>query len=155
MALPPGPLYVLGALPKVLAPPIAVVALSRVVSYGWNIDVPAWAIVLGCLLSLPTAFVLSVQWLAYSDRRNAGALGAEMAPIVEYKLPGGVDLLSAMRKDNEARFPGTFLYVCEPLVSHLGCSGFRISEWTAKYGAVCIFRVYFENRVRVMSMPYR
>ena len=108
MALPPGPLYILGALPKVVAPPIAVVVLCRAAQYGWNVDIPSWAIALGCLLSLPAAFTLSVQWLEYSDRKAAAAAGAEMAPVVEYKQPGGIDLLATMRKDNDKHFPGMF-----------------------------------------------
>lgn len=156
MAPPPGIRLLLSSAPRLVLPPILAVVLLRIYQYVADTKLAFWITPVAAILSLPIAFTMSVQWLEFRDRRAAAALGAQLPPTIEYKMPGGFDLLQDMRKDNEGRFPGTLyrLHILG-LLSVINYTGYRIMEWAAKYGSVCNFRVYFENRVRVMIMDRR
>lgn len=102
---PPGVRFILAASPRAVIPPAVVLVAARIALLR-GIQVSNWTIVFACILSLPVAFILSVKWQEYRNKRDAAALGAELPPTIEYKQPGGVDLIRDMRNDKEGRFPG-------------------------------------------------
>ena len=115
LRLPPGPRFLLAHLPRALVPPALVLLLAR---YAVP-SAPLWLALALSVLSLPLAFVANVTLLEWRDARNAKRLGAVMPPMIAHRLPGAVDLLKDMRRDNEGKFPGACLLL---LLGGDGCS---------------------------------
>ncbi|GLB44358.1 putative cytochrome P450 monooxygenase [Lyophyllum shimeji] len=72
-------------------------------TYGYYI--PTWAVVSGSVLFIPFLFTARVIYKRFSDRRQAAALGARLAPEINGKLIGNLDILSTMRRLWDTGYP--------------------------------------------------
>ena len=114
LSLPPGPRYLLRQLPSILVPPAVTYLLLQLLSTQLSLRLPSYLLVLAYTLSWPIAFTLLVQWRAWKNRRDAAARGAVIPPEVEHKLPGSVDLLVRMFRNDKTMYLGEFLPDCDP-----------------------------------------
>ncbi|EGO30124.1 hypothetical protein SERLADRAFT_431596 [Serpula lacrymans var. lacrymans S7.9] len=128
--LPPGVTYVAQCLPGLLLPPASTFALISIIETLLDVRVSAFQYTCAVLLSLPVAFVLSVQYTAYVNRRGAAARGAVMPPYVQSDKFAGVDLVAAMVHDFKNNHPVDLM-----------------NEWSEKYGHTFTIRTFFENKI--------
>ncbi|KAF8960212.1 cytochrome P450 [Flammula alnicola] len=136
MPLPPGPVYLLQNLPSLILPPIAVLISAKLLP-RFDISVPTWAIIVGCLWSLPIAIFLQVQYRDFVDHRAAKAHGAVLPPRVYDKWPGGLSLLAKMVENLKDGYPGD-----------------QFVEWTEQYGNTLNMKALFENRFFTTEPEY-
>ncbi|KAI0693638.1 cytochrom P450 [Cytidiella melzeri] len=102
MPLPPGIEFLLPRLPFLLAPPVSAYLISRAI--GQLLDIPTTVVVVVCLWSWPLSLTLSTYWPRWCAQRRAMAAGAVMPPMVDYKMPGGLDLVRELLEDREKRY---------------------------------------------------
>ncbi|KAI8993079.1 cytochrome P450 [Trametes punicea] len=122
VSLPPGPRFLLSQLHYIVTPPAITFSAATVVSRVFGVVVPAWAVVILIVLSLP-AFVLGyTTWQTAQWRRAAAAHGATLPRIVkksDLKIIG----------EPEDHFPRDLF--------------FKLSE---KYGYTFLVELYFVKR---------
>lgn len=104
--LPPGVPFVLSALPGLLGPPTLVYLASLVAHNNYSYDLPQWALVLACVLSLPVVFTISVTYRDFVNARDARANGAVMPPVVKDWTPGSFKNLKAVVDNFNHGYPG-------------------------------------------------
>ena len=117
LPLPPGPRYLLRKLPNLLFP----LAVILVISYVSPLNIPVWLLPPVCIFSFPVNFILATKWQQYRNKRDANALGAQLPPVVEHKLPGGLDLMKELQRDKQARFPGMACEANSSYIFHSAC----------------------------------
>ncbi|EKM60403.1 uncharacterized protein PHACADRAFT_109856 [Phanerochaete carnosa HHB-10118-sp] len=125
MALPPGLLFLLPKIPQLLVPPVTVCLLAYLARVYFSYAVPAWALAVACILSLPAAFTILVQWYDHKIYREATARGSKLPCAVKCKYLGGVDILTKYTK-----------------------------EWAQEYGWTYNFRLLFRNTIFTAEPEY-
>lgn len=104
MPLPPGIVFLIPRLPALFAPPVAVYLTDRLIRHHFGVVIPAGLLVALGVLSWPLALVLHTYWSRWNNRRKAAACEAVMPPTIEYRLPGGLDLLKQYVRERETKF---------------------------------------------------
>lgn len=103
---PPGLRFVVPLIPKLVLPPLCIVAFDKVLEHGFSIVLPFWAFLLSFIFSTPLAFTLSVQYAEYIKKRDAKRLGAVLPPRIKSTWPGGLDLIRGLKGDKEGHMLG-------------------------------------------------
>ncbi|TFK22821.1 cytochrome P450 monooxygenase pc-3 [Coprinopsis marcescibilis] len=124
--LPPGIIYLIKHLPKLLAPPAVTYLAAREFGHRLGYNVPWWSLGIALVFSTPLWVTLEVQWQIFADRREAARRGAVLPPEVESPYPGGLQFLAASHKD---AYPSDVL-----------------GQLFVKYGWTINHRILFENR---------
>ncbi|TFK35048.1 cytochrome P450 monooxygenase pc-2 [Crucibulum laeve] len=131
MDLPPGIVYLLPRLPRILAPPALVYIISYLLEAQLGFRFSGWALAISLVLSLPTALTLVVLWrdiFMYLDARSRGAV---LPPARLDRSPGSIRSLLAGMRNFKSGYPGEAL--------DLTCD--QLGEDTFN------FRILFANRI--------
>ncbi|KAI0089810.1 cytochrome P450 monooxygenase pc-3 [Irpex rosettiformis] len=137
MPLPPGIVYLTPRLPALLVPPVSVLLAGRLLSRRFGVNVPTALRLVLAVLSWPLALALHTFWSKWNNKRKAANSGAIMPPKVEYKLPGGLDLVKQYVRDREDRF------LC-----------YRMMEQMEQYGYTINSSVMFQDRIFTAEPEY-
>ena len=100
--IPPGVRFLAQIIPKLCTLPLVIVLAQRLLLPS----LPTWLTVLSCVSAYPLVLTIVVQYDIWRKLRKAKNLGAELPPMPDHKLPGGMDLLSEMKEAHDNRFPG-------------------------------------------------
>lgn len=106
MMVPPGIAFLVPTLPYLLAPAVAVYTASNIIRSSFDVVIPTWILVTTYVLLWPFAITFYAYWRQYRILQRAAAAGAELPPMVESKLPGGIDLVRKAARDWHAHFNG-------------------------------------------------
>jgi len=106
MEIPPGLVYIFGALPRQLAPSIfTYLALSWARFYdAFCVDIPSWIIVAISLLASPALYFGRSAYTNWKNARSAAAAGADLPPFVEQSTFATIKELKHMVEEG---YPGT------------------------------------------------
>ena len=74
-----------------------------------SLPIPAWAIALLSLLSVPGRIVGGILWTEFRDRREAERLGARLVPRAKGKRFANLDVLEELLGHWRNGYPGTFV----------------------------------------------
>ena len=129
--LPPGVLYLLPRLPRILSPPALTYGVFRFVGAHYKIYISTWWLLLAMVMSLPLALTLSVLHDEVSIHMDASKRGAMMPPRVRDPYPGGAQALTSGSKQLKEGYLGEGF---DELYKKLGSYTFNR-------------RILFENRV--------
>lgn len=100
MAVPPGILFLIPVLPRVIAPPFLVYVLLWVCEQTLGYLAPFWLSVIAYVGSWPLALAAIVYSRNFRNWRKARSLGAVMPPVVDYAWPGNPEMvIKTMRAD--------------------------------------------------------
>ncbi|KAF8893049.1 cytochrome P450 monooxygenase pc-3 [Infundibulicybe gibba] len=130
MELPPGPRYLLQYSPRYLATSLLVFISLHTVTNSFGISLPTSLLILVSSCARPGATLIREYYQSIQDERNAARLGAEIAPMVRSRLPGGIDLISNMIKNQKGGHPVDHLY-----------------NLIQKYGNILSFRMLSRTRI--------
>ncbi|KAJ7486849.1 cytochrome P450 [Mycena latifolia] len=108
MALPPGVIYIMALLPSLVSPPLFAIALLLLLQRTLLVSVPVWATTVFCVLSIPGAFTLRIQYRDWIDRRTAASLGAVLPPDIAVGF-GGIGSVIRSVRDLAMGYPGQLL----------------------------------------------
>ncbi|KAF7367008.1 Cytochrome P450 [Mycena sanguinolenta] len=136
MDLPPGLVLLASFLPPLLAPPILTGLLLVFLKEFCSVTTPLWASSILCILSLPVASTLQIQYGEYIHRRDAAAHGAVLVPQVESGF-GGISMVVHVVRDLVTGYPGQVM-------------GQRCDEIGNTYG----FRIGFKTRIFTCEPQY-
>jgi hypothetical protein len=129
--LPPGVLYLLPRLPRILSPPALTYGIVRFIGANYEIYISTRWLVLAMVISLPLALTLSVLHDEVSIHMEASKRGAVMPPRARDPYPGGAQALISGSKQLKEGYLG---------------EGF--GELYKKLGSYTFNRrILFENRV--------
>jgi hypothetical protein len=108
MDTPPGSLYVLRGLPRLLLLPSVVYIAGTLfqIYYRPHVYLPTWVLPLLAVLSLPVVFTVSVFYTEYTNAKRAAALGAVLPPQVPGKWPGCLSTLRTLIDNFQMGIPG-------------------------------------------------
>ncbi|KAI0809012.1 cytochrome P450 [Irpex lacteus] len=137
MPLPPGIIFLIPRLPALFAPPVAVYLADRLIRRHFGVVIPTGLLVALGVLSWPLALVLHTHWSRWNNRRKAAACGAVMPPTIEYRLPGGLDLLKQYVRERETKF-----------------LAYRVMEQMLQYGYTLNSYVLLQNRIFTAEPEY-
>ena len=102
MAVPPGILFLIPVLPRVIAPPLLVYVLLWVCEQCLGYSAPFWLSAIAYVGSWPLALAALVYSRNFRDWRKAKSLGAVMPPVIEYSWPGNPEMvIRTMRSDGQ------------------------------------------------------
>lgn len=133
--LAPGVAFIARGLLSLVLPCTLIAGVRLFLAVRFELVVPIWATIVLSILGLPVVLIARYQLLQFRHRRRAAALGARMAPALEGKWPGNLDiLLDAMDKLTKS-YPGEFgiLSISSTHLT-LTCSGDGHWQWIEKYG---------------------
>ncbi|KAF9459406.1 CYP63 cytochrome P450 monooxygenase-like protein [Collybia nuda] len=92
----PGIDFIIRHLVNFSLPPILLAATVRYLASTYDHAVPTWLLVSGSILSVPLASAARIIKKSFTDRRDAAAMGARLAPLIEGKSIGNLDILAIM-----------------------------------------------------------
>ncbi|KAJ7097078.1 cytochrome P450 [Mycena belliarum] len=107
-ALPPGVAYLTALLPALVAPPLLTIALLLLLHRTLRVASPPWLTAVLCVVSVPGAVVVRIQYTDLVDRRTAASLGAVLPPDVATGF-GGLGTVFLSVRDLAAGYPGQLL----------------------------------------------
>lgn len=97
--LTPGVAFLGRGLISLLFPCAVIAGIRLILAIQFDLVVPTWGVVIASILIIPLVLVARYQWVQFHHRRRAAALGARIAPRLQGKWPGNLDiLLDAMDK---------------------------------------------------------
>ena len=137
--LPPGVLYLLQRLPRILSPPALTYGIVRFIGANYEIYISTWWLVLAMVMSLPLALTLSVLHDEVSIHMDASKRGAMMPPRFRDPYPGSAKELIRESRQLKKGYPGDGL---DELCQKLGSYTFNR-------------RILFENRVGCPEFLWR
>lgn len=106
----PGVDFIVRHLVNFSLPPTLLAVALRYLAATYDFAVPTWLLVSGSILSVPLISATRIISKSVIDRRNAAAMGARLAPVIEGKSIGNLDILSVMRHDWDYGYPGTWFW---------------------------------------------
>jgi len=109
MELPPGIIYIVSCLPRLLFLPAMVYGLNRICDFAFGISLPGWSRILAYVASFPAVFTFSMLVANYLDRRQAVMHGAVLSPKFPSRWPGSLDVLAALIQDFKIGYMGMLL----------------------------------------------
>jgi len=109
MELPPGIIYIVSCLPRLLFSPAMVYGLNRICDFAFGISLPGWSRIPAYVASFPAVFTFSVLVANYPDRRQAVMHGAVLSPKFPSRWPGSLDVLAALIQDFKIGYMGMLL----------------------------------------------
>ncbi|KAF8055213.1 cytochrome P450 monooxygenase pc-1 [Lyophyllum atratum] len=77
----------------------------RTLGTTYNYHIPTWVVVSGSVLFVPLLSTARIIYKTFKDKRRAAALGARLAPTVDGKSIGNIDILSTMRTLWDTGYP--------------------------------------------------
>lgn len=111
--LPPGIVYLIQNLPKIVVPPATVVLITSLIQrHTVYHNVALWTIVLASLISLPATAIGRMIVKNIKDERDAEKRGAVLPARVKDPMPLGLGLLKAILNEFESGYPGELLSIC-------------------------------------------
>ncbi|KAH7904253.1 cytochrome P450 [Hygrophoropsis aurantiaca] len=134
MEIPPGLIYFILNFHRLMLPPALAYCAIRLlhtitgISLSEGFHVPLY------IASLPLAFTSTVLYAEYNDKRQAAARGAVLAPRVQSRWPGGLDIL--------AKLVGNFK------------GGDMMNNEMQIHGNTINIRTLFENRIFTTEPEY-
>ncbi|KAI0791806.1 cytochrome P450 [Abortiporus biennis] len=135
--LTPGIVYIARSIHKLLFPPLLVCLTAYLADQVFNVKLPLLFIISSCLLSLPTALWLSIQWSEYRVQHEAAAHGAVLPRSVDSKLPFGLDIAKQAFYSFKHEFFANHFF-----------------EWSRKYGYTFRFGIFGEKRYFTSEPEY-
>jgi hypothetical protein len=103
---PPGVSFLARLALRVFSIPIALGVGLHYISRRVDAPVPVWATVLLTIASLPMYVTYRVKLRDVRQQREADALGARLAPMVQGKSWGNIDLLKQLMHNRKYGYPG-------------------------------------------------
>ncbi|KIJ61016.1 hypothetical protein HYDPIDRAFT_97522 [Hydnomerulius pinastri MD-312] len=137
MELPPGIVYIISNIPRLLLPPALVYCGIKLWDFGFAATLPKWLYVPLYVLSLPLALTCSVFYADWRDKRQAAFHGAVLAPRVTSRWPGGLDTLAT----NLQNFRNGYM-------------GDMLEQQCKEHGQTVNIRILFENRIFTTEPEY-
>lgn len=110
MALTPGVRFLARAFLRLSFTLAAVATLQRMGNY-FEFPVRAWILAVTFVLGAPLAFTVHILWAEYSLKTRAASLGARLAPRVEGKSFGNLDIARTLLRNWREGYPGNWLLV--------------------------------------------
>ncbi|KAF5378580.1 hypothetical protein D9615_007123 [Tricholomella constricta] len=101
----PGVDFIALSLVKITVPSALFAFSLRALSNSYNYHVPTWALVSGSVLFVPLLSMARIIYKRFDDKRQAAALGARLAPTIDGKSIGNLDILSTMRRLWDTGYP--------------------------------------------------
>ncbi|KAL1754622.1 cytochrome P450 [Schizophyllum commune] len=102
---PPGVVFLLKSVPRLIYPSIVAYGCLRVFEHVRNVQLSAYAIAIAVLLVNPLLSLGQRVWAQSRNRRKAAAMGAVIAPSVHRRLPFGIShMLNNRRTAKKAMF---------------------------------------------------
>ena len=150
MEIPPGIVYLIQRLPRILTPPVLVYIVNFVCQSHLGIQLPNWVLPLSYALCFPAVLAATVLYRDVINSREAAALGAVLPTAVGGSSPGGIMFLFNALRDAKSGYPGklAFSYVIRLGLRRLD-KGDALSRRCEEIGYYTMnIRVAFENRVR-------
>lgn len=115
MALVTPGLAFLGRALLSLAFPCAIIATIRfILNDHFGLSISTWSLAAGIAIGVPLMMAVRIGIDEVTQRRRAAALGARIAPRIQGKWPGNLDILRTMLKISREGYPGRYS-------SHLFC----------------------------------
>ena len=108
MAVPPGIVFLLKAIPPLLYPAVIAYGCLRVFENVKEVKLPLWVPMLVVLAANPLLWMTQSILEDRRRRKAAAAMGAIIAPIVPSKTPWGLDNLAIVRRGMKEDSFGTF-----------------------------------------------
>ncbi|KDQ49960.1 hypothetical protein JAAARDRAFT_611408 [Jaapia argillacea MUCL 33604] len=123
-SLPPGVLFLVDNVFSVsFLAPASVLAATNIFYTRFSLHIPNWLSALSCLVSLPLVFAGRIIWKSFADEREAARMGARMAPVMNGKLPGNLDILMKFLNGSNNDYPGEALL---EWMEHLNSNTFNL-----------------------------
>ncbi|KAF8060193.1 cytochrome P450 monooxygenase pc-1 [Lyophyllum atratum] len=69
----------------------------RALGTRYDYSIPTWAVVAGSVLAVPFLSTMRIVYVSSKNKRRAAALGARLAPTIDGKSIGNIDVLSRLR----------------------------------------------------------
>jgi hypothetical protein len=104
--IPPGFIYLLNRLPRLLLTPIVVYVAANFVNAWLPIQIAGSIIILLSLLSLPAIFAGTIFYTDHINARRAAALGAVFPQQIPNEWPGGLSTLKIFVERFQMGIPG-------------------------------------------------
>lgn len=150
MELPPGIVFIVYNLPRILLPPALAYSGIRIWDIVFAIPFPEWLRIPLYLFSLPLALTCSVFYADWRDRRQAALHGAVLAPRATSRWPGGLDTLARNVQNFRSGYMGMSKWtICLSSFAHR-LPGEILEEQCKEHGQTVNIRVLFENRVSLL-----
>lgn len=155
MNLPPGVIYLIIRLPKLVLPPALVYALNRICDFAFGVSLPPWSRVPTYILSFPILLTCSMIATNYRDRRQAALRGAVLPPMYPSRWPGGLDILAALVQNFKTGYSmGLSIKQLYFLFFMDTVAGDVMDEQCNTLGHTINTRILFENRVCTSFKPF-
>jgi hypothetical protein len=129
VVITPGVDFIAHHLVNFSLPPALLVAAARYLAATHEFSVPTWVLVSGSILSVPLVSAARIIWKSFLDKRDAAAMGARLAPVIEGKSVGNLDVLSKMRHEWDYGYPGMSWLLYQPSNKSLTAS----SGWNGRF----------------------
>ncbi|KAL1683215.1 cytochrome P450 [Schizophyllum commune] len=124
MALPPGIVFLLKAIPPLLYPAVIAYGCLRVFENVNEVKLPLWVPILVVLAANPLLWMTQSVIEDRRRRRQAAAMGAIIAPMVPSKTPWGLDNLAIVRRGMKE---DSFVGVLQGWFKQMGTTTFRVN----------------------------
>jgi len=119
----------------VLGLPVALVVILRHFTDEFDFFIPTWLLVCLSTLTVPFYVTTRIIYNEISERRQAAAVGARLAPKAQGKWIGNLDILTTMMKYWRTGYPGMFPCFVDPAAVSK-CFNVNLSRWTmGAYGS--------------------
>lgn len=109
MSVPPGILFLIHALPRLVTPPLVFYLIKYVCEARFGYVFPIWLTTLGYLTSWLAAAIIIVKVKSIRKHMAAKAHGAVLPPVPEHKYPGNIDFILNTMKSDGNKIIGTLV----------------------------------------------
>lgn len=104
--LTPGLAFIARGLISLTLPCTLIAGIRLFLAVQFRLVVPIWATIVLSILAFPFVLIARYQFRQYRLRQRAAALGARMAPTLEGKWPGNIDILLGAIEKLVTSYPG-------------------------------------------------
>ena len=141
--LTPGLRYLASGAVYGSVPVIGVFALQHWLKWAFDVHIPAWVAIVTSLATFPVGGIIRLSLKEWTDRRNAGTMGAQIVPKVTGKWLGNVDVLRMLMEASESGYPG----VCS-------LTRFPTENWLINLCAGDYFEDMFVSHGPMFNLPF-
>ncbi|KAG5642747.1 hypothetical protein DXG03_002262, partial [Asterophora parasitica] len=101
----PGVDFIALSLVKIVTPSVIFAFSVRTLSNTYGYPISTWILVSSSIIFVPLLSITRVVYKSFDDKRKAAALGARLAPTMDGKSIGNIDLLSALKRHWDTGYP--------------------------------------------------
>ncbi|KAL1747386.1 cytochrome P450 [Schizophyllum fasciatum] len=131
---PPGPVFLLKILPRLVYPSVIAYGCLRVFGNVWQVEIPGWLGACAIVLVHPVLWTVQGVYRELQTRDKANVAAADLPPLVPSDLPWGLSHLLALRKSAKE---GLLAYIFD--------------DWAKKVGST-VYRVNLQGDVRIVTL---